>query len=139
MKEHNKTRAFLMEFIIVILFFSIAAVITLQLFANANNKSEANDDMIDAVICVQSVAENIRAEVSEYNEEGIYTKYLDNDFNYVTEDAYYEEKVIVSISNEHSLDIGTLFEYEIIISSVEDSKEIYSLKMSKYVSKEVSR
>lgn len=139
MKEHNKTRAFLMEFIIVILFFSIAAVITLQLFANANNKSEANDDVIDAVICAQSVAENIRAEVSEYNEEGIYTKYLDNDFNYVTEDAYYEEKVIVSISNEHSLDIGTLFEYEIIISSVEDSKEIYSLKMSKYVSKEVSR
>lgn len=139
MKEHNKTRAFLMEFIIVILFFSIAAVITLQLFANANSKSRDNDDMINAVICAQSVAENIRAEVSDYNKEGIYTKYLDSDFNYVEDGAYYEEKVIVSLIEDYSSEIGTLYEYEIIISNVGDNKEIYSLTMSKYVSKEVQR
>lgn len=137
MKEHNKTRAFLMEFIIVILFFSVAAVITLQLFANANSKSEANKDMINAVILAQSVAENIRAEVSVYNKEGIYTKYLDSDLNYVEEEGYYEEKVIVSLVEEKSSDIGGLYEYEIIISSIRDDKEIFTLTMSKYVSKEV--
>lgn len=137
MKEHNKTRAFLMEFIIVILFFSVAAVITLQLFANANSKSEANKDMINAVICAQSVAENIRAEVSVYNKEGIYTKHLDSDLNYVEEEGYYEEKVIVSLVEEKSSDIGVLYEYEIIISSIRDDKEIFTLTMSKYVSKEV--
>lgn len=139
MKEHNKTRAFLMEFIIVILFFSIAAVITLQLFAHANSKSEANNDMINAVVCAQSVAENIRAEVSVYNGEGIYTRYLDNDLNYVENEAYYEETVIVSLVEEKSSDIGMLYEYEIIISNVKDNKEIFTLTMSKYVSKEVQR
>ena len=114
MKEHNKTRAFLMEFIIVILFFSIAAVITLQLFANANNKSESNNDMINAVVCAQSVAENIRAEVSVYKEEGIYTRYLDDELNYVEEDGCYEETVIVTIDKDKSSEIGTLYNYEII-------------------------
>ena len=139
MREHNKTRAFLMEFVIVVLFFSIAAVITLQLFANANNKSEDNDDMINAVICAQTVAENIRSEVSEYDEEGIYIKYLDRDMNYVDEEAYYEEKVMVSIDKEASSELGQLYNYKIIIMDSNKNKEIYSLNLSKYVAKEVQR
>lgn len=139
MREHNKTRAFLMEFVIVVLFFSIAAVITLQLFANANNKSEDNDDKINAVICAQTVAENIRSEVSEYDEEGIYIKYLDRDMNYVDEEAYYEEKVMVSIDKEASSELGQLYNYKIIIMDSNKNKEIYSLNLSKYVSKEVQR
>ena len=139
MKEHNKTRAFLLEFIIVILFFSVSAVITLQLFANANNKSESNNDMINAVVCAQSVAENIRAEVSVYNEEGIYTRYLDDELNYVEDNGYYEETVIVSIVDDKSSEIGTLYEYEIIISNASDNNEIFSLTISKYISKEVLR
>ena len=139
MREHNKTRAFLMEFVIVVLFFSIAAVITLQLFANANNKSEDNDDMINAVICAQTVAENIRSEVSEYDEEGIFIKYLDRDMNYVDEEAYYEEKVIVSIDKEASSELGQLYNYKIILMDSNKNKEIYSLNLSKYVAKEVQR
>ena len=139
MREHNKTRAFLMEFVIVVLFFSIAAVITLQLFANANNKSEDNDDMINAVICAQTVAENIRSEVSEYDEEGIYIKYLDRDMNYVDEEAYYEEKVMVSIDKEASSELGQLYNYKIIIMDSNKNKEIYSLNLSKYIAKEVQR
>lgn len=139
MREHNKTRAFLMEFVIVVLFFSVAAVITLQLFANANNKSEDNDDMINAVICAQTVAENIRSEVSEYDDEGIYIKYMDRDMNYVDEEAYYEEKVVVSIDKEASSELGQLYNYKIIIIDSNKNKEIYSLNLSKYVAKEVQR
>ena len=128
-----------MEFVIVVLFFSIAAVITLQLFANANNKSEDNDDMINAVICAQTVAENIRSEVSEYDEEGIFIKYLDRDMNYVDEEAYYEEKVIVSIDKEASSELGQLYNYKIILMDSNKNKEIYSLNLSKYVAKEVQR
>ena len=83
MKKLNKTRAFLTEFIIVILFFSIAAVITIQLYAKANDTSNKNKELIDAVICAQTIAENIKSEIAVYNSEGIYIKYRDKDMNYV--------------------------------------------------------
>ncbi|MBQ5918835.1 MAG: type II secretion system protein [Lachnospiraceae bacterium] len=137
MKKLNKTRAFLTEFIIVILFFSIAAVITIQLYAKANDMSNKNKELIDAVICAQTIAENIKSEIAVYNSEGIYIKYRDKDMNYVDDKDYYEEKVIVSIVDEESSKVGTLYNYEIIIINSDTNDEIYSLVMSKYVSKEV--
>ena len=137
MKKLNKTRAFLTEFIIVILFFSIAAVITIQLYAKANDTSKRNEELIDSVICAQTVAENIKSEIAVYNSEGIYVKYRDKDMNYVDDKDFYEEKVIVSVVDEASSQVGTLYDYEIIIINSETNKEIYSLVMSKYVSKEV--
>ena len=137
MQKLNKTRAFLTEFIIVILFFSIAAVITIQLFAKANDKSKKNEELIDAVICAQMVAEQIKSEVALYNSDGIYVKYRDKDMNYVSEKDYLEEKVIVSAVDEISSETGTLYNYEIIIINSSTNEEIYSLVMSKYVSKEV--
>jgi hypothetical protein len=137
MQKLNKTRAFLTEFIIVILFFSIAAVITIQLFANANDKSNKNEELIDAVICAQTVAENIKSEIAIYNSEGIYTKYRDKDMNYVSEKDYFEEKVIVSVVDSAISEAGMLYNYEIIILNSITNEEIYSLNMSKYVSKEV--
>lgn len=137
MKKLNKTRAFLTEFIIVILFFSIAAVITIQLYANANDTSNKNEELIDAVICAQTVAENIKSEIAVYNSEGIYIRYKDKDMNYVEDKDYYEEKVIVSVVDEGTTEVGTLYNYEIIIINSNTNEEIYSLSMSKYVSKEV--
>lgn len=137
MQKLNKTRAFLTEFIIVILFFSIAAVITIQLFAKANDKSKKNEELIDAVICAQMVAEQIKSEVALYNSEGIYVKYRDEDLNYVNEKDYLEEKVIVSAVDDISSEAGILYNYEIIIINSNTDEEMYSLIMSKYVSKEV--
>ena len=137
MRKLNKTRAFLTEFIIVILFFSIAAVITIQLFAKANETSNKNEEMIDAVICAQMVAEQIKSEVTLYNSEGIYTKYRDKNMNYVSKKDYLEEKVIVTIDEEVSSKVGVLYNYEIIVLNSNTDEEVYSLTMSKYVSKEV--
>lgn len=137
MKRLNKTRAFLTEFLIVILFFSIAAVITIQLFANTSKKSKENEDLINAVICAQTVAENIRSQATTYNSEGIYTKYIDKNLIYTESDALYEEKIIVKINAEASSDIGTMYDYDIMILDLETNEEIYTMKMSKYVSREV--
>lgn len=137
MRKLNKTRAFLTEFIIVILFFSIAAVITIQLFANANDKSNKNEELIDAVICAQMVAEQIKSEATLYNSEGIFIKYRDKDMNYVSKEDYFEEKVIVTIDDATSSEAGVLYNYNIIIINSITDEEVYSLVMSKYVSKEV--
>lgn len=137
MKRLNKTRAFLTEFLVVILFFSIAAVITIQLFANTNKKSNDNEHMINAVICAQTVAENIRSRVTTYNDKGIYIKYLDENLNYTEEESVYEEKVIVNINEEESTEIGTVYDYNIIIINSQTQEKIYSINMTKYVSREV--
>ncbi|MBQ6814913.1 MAG: hypothetical protein IJP13_05190 [Lachnospiraceae bacterium] len=139
MEKLNKTRAFLTEFIIVILFFSVAAVITMELYAEANNMNNENGWLSDSVIHTQSVAEKIKAGVIYYNDEGIYTKYLNEDMEYVEkEQAFFEEKVIVSIlGSEIENDAGTLYSYDIVIDNIDSGKEIYSLNVRQYVSKEV--
>lgn len=139
MEKLNKTRAFLTEFIIVILFFSVAAVITMELYAEANNMNNENGWLSDSVIHTQSVAEKIKAGVIYYNDEGIYTKYLNEDMEYVEkEQAFFEEKVIVSIlGTDIEKDAGTLYSYDIVIDNIDSGKEIYSLNVRQYVSKEV--
>ena len=138
MDKLNKTRAFLTEFIIVILFFSVAAVITMQLFVVANNHSDDNKRISDAVIHAQTVAENIRAGVIYYVKEGIYSEYLDENMELVDEsEAVYIEKVIVSISQEESTAAGDVYDYDIVISDADSDEVWYSLSFKQYQSKEV--
>lgn len=60
MDRIGKTRAFLTEFIIVILFFSLAVVVTLQLFLAAHNQSKFSKDTTIAYIKLQNIAEEIK-------------------------------------------------------------------------------
>ena len=57
MKTNSKTSLFLMELIIVILFFSIAAVVCVQLFVNAYSTNEATKRTTQGTIIVQDLAE----------------------------------------------------------------------------------
>lgn len=85
MDKIGKTRAFLIEFIIVILFFSVSAIITLQLFLAANEKSQLSIDKTNACAKIQSVAEEIR----------VNTEYLDSFFSsangWENDTRYYNE------------------------------------------------
>lgn len=60
MEGIGRTRAFLTEFIIVILFFSLAAVTTLQLFLAASEKSHLSTEQTDAYLKLQMIAEEAR-------------------------------------------------------------------------------
>lgn len=138
MESLNKTRAFLTEFIIVILFFSIAAVITIGLYVEADERNDESLILSKAAIQAQSVAECTRAENSLYKETGIYTEYLDENMYSVNEDeAVYVQKVIVNTIDKKDDKYGKEYKYDIIIESVEDGKNIYTLTIRKYISKEV--
>lgn len=62
-KRGSKTSLFLMEMLLVILFFSIAAAICLRVFAAARQRSVDSADLSGAVIAAQSEAERFRAAV----------------------------------------------------------------------------
>lgn len=138
MVKLNKTRAFLTEFIIVILFFSVAAVITMELYVEAHNMSEENIHISNATMYAQSAAENIRAGSVYFGKDGIFSEYLDENMEITDEtSAVYLKKVVVSVIDEESGDNGTMRSYKIIISDAESGKEWYSLEFKQYERKEV--
>ncbi|SCX88679.1 hypothetical protein SAMN02910292_00371 [Lachnospiraceae bacterium XBB2008] len=57
MKTNSKTSLFLMELIIVILFFSIASVVCVQLFVNAYSTNESTKRTTQGTVIVQGLAE----------------------------------------------------------------------------------
>ena len=57
MKTNSKTSLFLMELIIVILFFSIAAVVCVQLFVNAYSTNESTKRTTQGTVIIQGLAE----------------------------------------------------------------------------------
>ncbi len=137
MERLNKTRAFLTEFIIVILFFSVAAVITINLYVEANRRNDENLLMERVSMQAQSVAENIRAKKEYYSKSSMHTEFLDEDMNIVREDeATYVQRVIVSHINKDDKMVGKEYQYDIVISLIENNQVLYSLKFRQYVGKE---
>ena len=57
MNTNSKTSLFLMELIIVILFFSISAVVCVQLFVNAYSTNESTKRTAQGTVIVQNLAE----------------------------------------------------------------------------------
>ncbi len=138
MEKLNKTRAFLTEFIIVILFFSVAAVITIGLYVEANNKNDESVLLAKVSLQAQSIAENIRSNQSIYSNEGIYTEFLDEGMNIVDEDeAMYQQKIIVSKVQDESITAGVLYQYDILYVELDTERDIYSLSLNQYKSGEV--
>ncbi len=60
-KNHTKSELFLMEFIVVILFFSLCTAICISAFVKANHISEESKLLNGAMILAQSTAEEIKA------------------------------------------------------------------------------
>ncbi len=58
MKNNSKTSLFLMELIIVILFFSIASVVCVQLFVNAYSTNENTKQISKGNVLIQNIAES---------------------------------------------------------------------------------
>lgn len=61
MMERSKGRLFLLEIIIIILFFSIAAAVCMNMFAKAKRLSNEGAELSASVMLVQEAAETFRA------------------------------------------------------------------------------
>ena len=57
MKEKSKTSLFLMELVLMILFFAVSAAVCMRVFSSAQLKSNHSDDLSNASLKAQSAAE----------------------------------------------------------------------------------
>ena len=145
MNRLEKTRAFLTEFIIVILFFTISAVITVRLFVEANKKSNDSINITKGNIMSETIIEELKANISrdgingaEYymsedvsyikDGEGLYYQYFDKEFNTVGKaDAYVLGKVIIKADKKLQ---GNL--YTVTVSFENTEKTICSIETKIY-------
>lgn len=98
MKKVSKINAVLVELIIVVLFFAVSSVITIQLFAKAYTITEASS----AKTQLTAVIENQMNEYRSGAVEGDRVIYYDDKLNACDEDvAYYKEEI--NAVNDESL------------------------------------
>lgn len=118
-RNYSKSELFLMEFIVVILFFSLCAAICISAFVKANNISEDSKKMNHAVILAQSIAEKIKA-TGNTGEE--YSGTYNNQY-YLEVEAGVEDRIL-------SAEI-------LVYDKANMEKEICRLEVKKYLPDEV--
>ena len=92
-KTSGKTNSFLLEMILMILFFSVSAAVILQLFASSHNIQKQSSSKNEALLYAQTLAEemkssgqNLLARTSEQTDE----RYLDENWQETGKDnAFY--------------------------------------------------
>ena len=60
-KTSGKTNSFLLEMILMILFFSVSAAVILQLFASSHNIQKQSSSKNEALLYAQTLAEEFKA------------------------------------------------------------------------------
>ncbi len=98
LKSRSKSSLFLMELIIVLMFFSLCAATCMQIFANAKVKTDYSRDLTNAAFAAESVAEvykaldgDLEATASKCDGEavsdGVIEIYYDKDWNPTAQDG----------------------------------------------------
>lgn len=108
MEKRAKSRAFLTEFLIVILFFSISAVIIVQLFVNASDKINESTDKTKANLLITNTIEDIKYKIENNTFKDV------KDINsYYNENDYEKIELVISLT-ENIKDKGVLYDAKII-------------------------
>src|SRR5665648_831922 len=96
-KNHAKSELFLMEFIVVILFFSLCTAICISAFVKANHISEESKLLNGAMILAQSTAEGIKATGDTSGEK--YKDYHDDSY-YLEVMTEVKKKILLAVMAE---------------------------------------
>ena len=119
-RNNTKSELFLMEFIVVILFFSLCTGICINAFVKANHISEESQLLDGAMILAQRTAEEIKATGNTSLEK--YNDYSDDTY-YLKVKTAVRDKMLVA-------DIG-------VFDGKNKKKEICRLEVKKYLPDEV--
>jgi len=117
MNKHNRSKSglFLMELIIVILFFSVSAAICMRIFGTAKIKSDYSRDLSNSSVYAQSCAEAYKAYDAdlENTAEAMEGKFDDNtltvyyDFDWNITNSKESAKYILTLDKTKDSDIKT--------------------------------
>jgi type II secretory pathway pseudopilin PulG len=127
-KQGIRINTFLVEIVVVILFFALSATVTLQLFVAAHNRQRESSEISAAMLQAQSLVEQFRA-----GETMDATLYFDEDWNPVMGSGKYE--VALRVNPEERAAGQMLVANVRVVRSAADGteKEIYGLTAKKYV------
>ena len=152
MSDVEKSRTFLTEFIIVILFFSVSAVILLGVFVKANDKSKAGIILDKCSLITRDLEARLSFEEAELKDntieqlvhkklidngflnkdKDIYVKYLDKDFKTTSEkEAAYKATIVVALDDSNTF--SNIISYGIKYTSIDGEKEYYEVSFNKII------
>lgn len=131
----SKTKLVLIELIIIILFFSIAGGVCVNIFAQARVLSMKSTELTNATLVAQTAAEMLRG--AEDEQAVLKSNYKKNDAGFA---AYFDEKWAATQDENarYSMIIktqesGGLFTADISVNKTDG--EIYSVTIKKYLGK----
>lgn len=148
----EKSRTFLTEFIIVILFFSVSAVILLGVFVKANDKSKTGIILDKCSLITRDLEAKLSFEETELkdntieqlvhkklsdngflsNGKTVYVKYFDKDFKETEEkEAVYKAALVVAIDDSNTF--SNIISYGIKYTSIDGKKEYYEVSFNKII------
>ena len=118
-KTSGKTNSFLLEMILMILFFSVSAAVILQLFASSHNIQKQSSSKNEALLYAQTLAgQNLLARTSEQTEE----RYLDENWQETGKDnAVYTAQITLS---SQSTAAGQLFSATVSVFASDSEKNL---------------
>ncbi|MDF2656107.1 MAG: hypothetical protein K0R19_2581 [Bacillota bacterium] len=132
-KAFSRSQLFLIELIVVVLFFSFSAAIAMMVFGKAHELSEDAKALNGAMAIVQSAAETDRSKSLDEvrtNSESIYLN--ENWVKSTEEDAEYLLKVEIDLEDRPA---GAMALLNYIVSDASDAEDIiYTLETKKYYS-----
>ena len=132
MREGSRSNALLIELLLVIFIFMIAAAILVQIFADAKLKSRTAAATNASMLEAQNIAEELYAADNPDTVLADYGFTAGNDGWVLEKDGYLLK---VELREEES-ESGTLRTYD--ISGIEGDKTLLTLPSTRYIPKEVS-
>ncbi len=135
--NYSKSQIFLLEFIIVVLFFAICSTICISVFMKADTISKESSRDINAMVIAQNAAECFKASESADPEEyydfdeiknGRYIAYYDGKFDSTTkENAEYILKIDLYVTDE------SIISAKISVYEINEKTAFYKLNVDKYI------
>ena len=132
LKSRSKSSLFLMELIIVIMFFSLSAAICMQIFAQAKTKTDYSRNVTNAAFAAESIADMYKAkdgdlkaiaeklDVDKKTENSLEI-YYDNDWNTVSKN---NAKFVIRVTETEEPSIAKAF---IEVETTKDKENIFDI------------
>lgn len=127
MKRLTRANTFLLEMIIVLLFFSLAAAVTLTFFSKAHRMASNSQELNYAVIAAQDFAESLLADKKEGPPSPL-SLYYDQSWAEIDsiDDSAYS---LTCIPHEDQTDGGVSLWWKLTIRRSADGETVYSLEL----------
>ncbi len=142
--QKRRNNIALIELLIVIFFFSLSAMVIVQVFVRSDQISQKSNSMSVAIILAQDTMEQLRSEpknaidvlddwtiIDQNDKQQIFELYFDEKMD-ITNGERYDYRFVVDMSKTDQ-EYGTFFDIKIEVYSVQ-KEMIFDLHTGKYIS-----